>query len=237
MIDKVMNAHPKYQRKQGQTKAFTLIELLVVISIIALLAAMVTGMAGLATRKMRDYRVQTEMQKLITAIENYKLQVGYYPPDNPDTNKFKATADQWERLGRNPLFYELSGCIFSNTSPVSGTFRVLAKSETVTPADLKAQLGVDGVVNSARRLRDVPFRQFTFKSSEYKDLDVKGVSVLAVPVPGLPEEMLPDAIGKKVINPWRYDSSSTNRHNPGGFDLSAKYMIGRTNKEVGNWKN
>ncbi len=218
-------------------KAFTLLELLVVISIIGLLASLVTGMSGLASRKMRDYRVQTELQKLITAIENYKLQVGYYPPDNP-TIYGAQNSTNWQRLGRNALLYELSGCIFSNTGPSDATFRILTKSETVTPTQLKTTLGAEGVVNSARRLRDVPFRQFSFKSSEYKEIkDSGGVSILAVPVEGLLSEMLVDVNSKTTINPWRYDSSSTNRHNPGGFDISAKYMVGRTNKEVGNWKN
>src|SRR5205085_8264204 len=99
--------------------AFTLIELLVVISIIGILAALIIPLSGIATTKMRISRTSAELNQLVTAIEGYKLETGSYPPDNTNLvlnttspNLYRTTA------GLNPLFYELTGAVFTN-----GVFR------------------------------------------------------------------------------------------------------------------
>ena len=84
------------------TSAFTLIELLVVIAIIGVLASLTVGLSSVASRKSKESRVRGELDKLATAIDNYKAALGTYPPDNP--------GKPW----LNQLFYELSGTIYTN---------------------------------------------------------------------------------------------------------------------------
>ncbi|MCX6881855.1 MAG: prepilin-type N-terminal cleavage/methylation domain-containing protein [Verrucomicrobia bacterium] len=88
-------------RVAGKQAAFTLIELLVVITIIGVLAGLVVGMSGLASRKMRDMRVNAELQNLVAGIESYKLQTGFYPPDNSRTDYAGSAAEQeWARTAQ-----------------------------------------------------------------------------------------------------------------------------------------
>jgi len=61
--------------------AFTLVELLVVIAIIGILAALLLAAVGPATRRARAARMQAEMTQFDTAIEDYKNNVGSYPPN------------------------------------------------------------------------------------------------------------------------------------------------------------
>ena len=225
-------------RKQA---AFTLIELLVVITIIGVLAGLVVGMSGLASRKMRDMRVNAELQNLVAGIESYKLQTGFYPPDNSRTDYAGSPAEQeWARTAQNTLFYELSGATFDGAKK---TFTTLNHSESVSVLDL-GYFGASTIANSGRDRKDVPFRSFTLKGSQSKEVwlaskpDVD-LDLLVVPVPG--PKMI-DAVNEKKqkvpnsINPWHYDSSSTNRHNPNGFDLWAEYLAGGKTNLVGNWK-
>ena len=60
--------------------AFTLIELLIVVSIIAILAGLTLSTLGYVNRKSAESRARTEVVALSSAIENYKLDVGSYPP-------------------------------------------------------------------------------------------------------------------------------------------------------------
>ncbi len=225
-------------RKQS---AFTLIELLVVITIIGVLAGLVVGMAGFASRKMRDMRVNAELQNLVAGIENYKLQTGFYPPDNSRTDYPGTPAEQeWARTAQNTLFYELSGATFDG---ITKSFTTLNQSESIPALDL-SYFGASTIANSARKRSDVPFRSFMFKAAQYKEVWLAGkpdadLELLVVPVPG--PKMI-DGINEKKqqapksINPWHYDSSSTNRHNPNGFDLWAEYLVSGKTNVVGNWK-
>ena len=94
-------------------EAFTLIELLTVISIIAVLAAMLTGLSSVATSKMRTHRINGELQQLVTAIEGYKGEIGYYPPDNQNVVPSTPAADLL-RAQFNPLYFELTGASYDN---------------------------------------------------------------------------------------------------------------------------
>src|SRR5437867_595831 len=75
----------------SRRNAFTLIELLVVIAIIAVLASLIVGLAGLAGRKSKEAQVRAQMNGLITAIDRYKSEFGYYPPDNVLSSTALAT--------------------------------------------------------------------------------------------------------------------------------------------------
>jgi general secretion pathway protein G len=63
-------------------RAFTLVELLIVIVIIALLAGMVSFGVMAASRAARSAAIAMEMNQIAMALENYKREVGEYPPDN-----------------------------------------------------------------------------------------------------------------------------------------------------------
>jgi prepilin-type N-terminal cleavage/methylation domain-containing protein len=220
--------------------AFTLIELLVVISIIGILAALVIPLSGIATTKMRLSRTQAELNNYVTAIETYKLEVGFYPPDNGKLKGFSTNGaanftEYRNLLALNPLFYELVGCVFTNQQ-----FYAVAGDEIVRPDELKSVFNVTGIQNSQRHRADVPFKGFRAKPSMYAELGAKyskhpgaDVEILAAPVPG---PLLLDGKTKK-INPWFYDSSTTNRHNRTSYDLWAEITAGGRTHIIGNWKN
>ncbi|MCU0788173.1 MAG: type II secretion system GspH family protein, partial [Verrucomicrobia bacterium] len=62
--------------------AFTLIELLVVISIIAILAGILLPAAMGVKNKAALKRVEGELGRVEQAIATYKIDKGFYPPDN-----------------------------------------------------------------------------------------------------------------------------------------------------------
>src|SRR5690606_37084020 len=142
-------------------------------------------------------------------------------PDNPelrkvttDTNSYVATA------ALNSLFYELTGAIFTNRE-----FRTLVGQQTVKPAALESVFNVSGIQNSARNRHDIPYKGFSIKAGQHAELNRSvyptggdRIEVLRVPVPG---RFQLEGEGNTKINPWFYDSSTTNRHNKAGFDLWA----------------
>lgn len=213
--------------------AFTLIELLVVIAIMGGLAALVVGLSGVSSRKLRESRVRAELTSLVSAIENYKSRTGSYPPDNTNNPTL------------NPLFYELTGCIFTNAlpSPASGAgFMTLGSWESISAATYKSVFKVSGVQNSARDPANVPFTRFVPKPKQYAEIDATDdIEILVVPFPGPVDRMIQgkrqgDAKGPVMLNPWRYDASSTNRHNRNTYDLWAEVQLGKNTVTIGNWK-
>jgi prepilin-type N-terminal cleavage/methylation domain-containing protein len=221
--------------------AFTLVELLVVIAIIALLAAMVVPLAKVATTKMRLARVNAELNRYVTAIETYKLEAGEYPPDNGTLKTYQTSNPAWKKAAAyNPLFYELSGAVFTNRAG-QNVFLVIDSAEEITPINLKNYFGVDGIRNSARDRHDRPFKGFSFREAEHRATKVEGVELLEVPVPSVQSQMLVGKIrnnpaATNAFNPWYYDSSTTNRHNKKSFDLWAEILIGKEVHVIGNWK-
>src|ERR1041384_646935 len=77
--------------------AFTLIEMLVVISIIGILAALIIGVMPAVNEKQIRSKVSAEREAVESAIERYKLDKGFYPPDNTLFTNFPS------------LYYELQG--------------------------------------------------------------------------------------------------------------------------------
>ena len=90
----------------ARQNAFTLIELLVVIAIIAVLASLIVGLAGLAGRKSKEAQVRAQLNGFITAIERYKSEFGYYPPDN--FWQHRVAANKREPRHTTEVFYELT---------------------------------------------------------------------------------------------------------------------------------
>jgi prepilin-type N-terminal cleavage/methylation domain-containing protein len=213
--------------------AFTLIELLVVIAIIGILAALIVPLSGVATAKMRMARVSTELNQYVTAIENYKLETGSYPPDNGDLRSVAAIPIAYKtNAAYSTLYYELTGTVFTN-----GTYRTLATGDAVSPTAINAVFHVSGIQNAARNKHDLAYKGFSIRAGQHAALNVSGstVEILNVPVPG-PYEIA--GKNNKRINPWFYDSSTTNRHNRSGFDLWAEIIVGNKQTNIiGNWKN
>ena len=65
-------------RAAGHRSAFTLIELLVVVAIIAILVGMVVGISGYASRKSAIAKALSDMERIKSALEEYRLTKGGY---------------------------------------------------------------------------------------------------------------------------------------------------------------
>lgn len=116
--------------------AFTLIELLAVITIIIILASLVvSGMAYVQQRQSRE-RARVQIERLSTALEAYKAEMGLYP----------LTTNSADGLGNSanslyiPLFYEGFDYKRQASPPAvwekpSGT-GTIAKSTSIYLADL-----------------------------------------------------------------------------------------------------
>ena len=65
--------------KQQQRSAFTLIELLTVVSIIGILVGMFSVAGVMARRAYLKSNARTELQEISTALQEFKLNKGYFP--------------------------------------------------------------------------------------------------------------------------------------------------------------
>ncbi len=218
---------------------FTLIELLVVISIIGILASLVLSVSGAVSRKARESRIRSEMNRLVTLIDNYKARLGTYPPSN-ERLVVSPPATRAQLAGLNQLYYELSGTVFK-----VDTFIPIGREAQagLGAAQITSIFGVDGFANSARNPRDVRVST-AFKPSERKMVK-EGASVfesLAVPLAVASGDRVPPSVllltaadGTKVY-PWFYDPSSTNRFNAETYDLWAEVVIGKNITRISNWE-
>jgi prepilin-type N-terminal cleavage/methylation domain-containing protein len=194
---------------------FTLIELLVVIAIIGILAALITGLSKSAADKRKKARVIGELAKLQTVIDDYESKMGSYPPDNGNLVNEDATRPS---SATNQLYYELAGATF-NGNDASPQFTT-PRGDVISGAEVKTYFKRDGIANSLS-----PKSYYTANENERKPI-AGNVQVLVVPVDFTPGQ----------INPWHYDSSSANRHNPDSYDLWAQIIIGGQTNIIGNWK-
>jgi len=211
------------------TRAFSLMELLVVIGIIAVLAAMIFPVTGAIKANAARSRAKTELKFIASAIENYKQQLGHYPPDNPgDTNHWVSQ-----------LYYELSGTMLSNNVyyPPSGQGAIAVG---ILPTFLDGT-AVTGFVNTSRGTDDDRGSARNFltglKPTHYLLVTHEGAQgmVLGMPLPGPADQMLPSPDGTQAINPWRYRISGPYLKNQEGYDLWIDLVIkGKTNR-VSNW--
>ena len=230
----MMTHHPG-DRTSASTAAFSLIELLTVISIIGLLMALGVGMAGVASRKGKEASIRAERDGLVTAIESYHVDFNQYPPDN---NNGQTNVNP----GLNQLFYELSGSYSTNQGRL---YQPADRSGAVASTALTAAFRTQGIVNSAvaperpktylNNLKPSQHVLLTLNDGSIVDVlrvsavDWPKASVALSPLNGL---VSPALLG---INPWQYVSTKPT-NNPSGFDLWAELPWGKTNRNIGNWK-
>jgi prepilin-type N-terminal cleavage/methylation domain-containing protein len=201
--------------------AFTLIELLVVMAVIAVLAAMIFPAAAIVKRKSAEKRVQTQLQSIASAIENYKENIKVYPPENPDN------------AALNQLFYELSG-----VSNIGGTtYRTGGGVQLINPAGVFGP-GVAGFVNITRGSGDeVQAAQNVIgniRPTQYLEVNLPGGVATLLGIPEVGPLQFTNSASLRTLNPFRYRSTSAT-NNVGRFDLWVDVIIsGKTNR-FSNW--
>lgn len=221
--------------RKWQEPGFTLVELLTVIAIIGALAGLLVGLAPRASRKMKESRIQAELAQLVTAIDSYKAELGYYPPDNP-----VVTAGV-TNYAVNQLFYELTGTVVTNAhNPVLARYTALNGLSTLGSIQIATLFHTPGFVNTTEDPKAVKNFLRSIRQSQYKEVSIGNPPQLAlllvVPV-DLPRGVRAAPSLPPQVNPWRYNSSAP-VHNAGRYDLWAEVSFGnRTNTVVfGNWK-
>jgi prepilin-type N-terminal cleavage/methylation domain-containing protein len=201
--------------------AFTLIEVLVVVSIIAILMGLILGAAGYAMSRARRSRVETERETLITVIQSYKADKGFYPQDNPNN------------YGMSPLFYELTGTTVTTNGnpPVPASYFSSTSGDTLTVANVTSIFGVGGFVNSSPDSSQVKnYFAAANKTARTGRLNT-GVTIFGVVIQGPNQLTMTNGL---TISPWYYNSSNPT-NNPGSYDLWMDvYYSGKTNR-ISNW--
>ena len=210
-------------RSTPGSSAFTLIEMLVVISIIGILAALIIPTARIVSEKKTRSTVEAELHQLEVPIESYKSKLGFFPPDNTNNP------------AQPPLYYELGGAVSDRNSTV---FRPLAGGAPINSSTMRTNFSLASFMNSAPSEDDVKNFHPHIKANQAATNSV-GVIFFIVPAQGPSNPKNPYQIisGKPAgLNTWRYDASSTNRHNLEGYDLWAEIVIGGKTNIIGNWK-
>ena len=205
--------------------AFTLIEMLVVISVIGVLAALLFPAAAAIKKNATLKRAKAELSQLETGIENYKLKLGFYPPDNPG------------RPAENQLYFELLGTVQNGgrieTLDGSGkilTIQVLSIFGRIAFSNLGARKGAEEGLIAEN------FLPATLKTSQLGELlpASPGVKVFVGPV-AWPDNLLPWPTSVKGLNPWRYVSSNPT-NNTKSYDLWIDLVISGKTHRISNWR-
>jgi general secretion pathway protein G len=93
---------------------FTLIELLVVVAIIALLAGLVIATVGSVQKSSARNKAQAEVEAISRAIENYKLEIGSYPPETPPTALYNELTGNGT-INRSKVYFEPPKSMVTNS--------------------------------------------------------------------------------------------------------------------------
>lgn len=221
-------------------RGFSLIELLTVISIIGILAAIGAGLAGVASRKNKESATKAGLQKLMTAIEDYRYDFNQYPPDN----FLKGPSMSVVNAAVNPLYYELSGTISSQ----QGRFYQLTDHEEVlSAAQIQNLFHRRGFLNSAEAPDKPKSYLKDLRNRDLGEVEIAGighVDLLLAPVdwPLKNAQLKSSAPLQGVVfsdqelrmNPWHYVSTNPT-NNLNSFDLWADVWIGKERKIISNF--
>ena len=214
-----MNKRVQNARKLSSTGAFTLVELLVVIAIMGIVAAMVIGLAAAANTGERRKRVTAQRDQLVTAIEAYKKEHGFYPPDNTNDCRYP------------PLYYELKGATFDpSTKTYSGSFpNILAVNYALAfkRSGIANSKPKDAELDGDTKATD---HSVGLHSQQATNITVNGVDARFFTV-GI--EATPGADFR--LNTWRYVSTNPTNNGIGNFDLWAEIVIKGKTEIIGNW--
>lgn len=217
-------------------KAFTLIELLVVIAIIGILAALLFPVGAKIKSNATIKRVKTEVDFVAAAVERYKAEFGHNPPDNANL----LPLNDPKRYALNQLFYELIG-VKVVTVGANKIFQTEAGANGIDANNIPNffQSTVTGFVNAssgsgdeARKSKDCIVG---IKPGQYLEIQNNGVTGAVLGTSVLGPLMLTNTVNEKVINPFRYDASSTNRNNAKGFDVWVDIIVGGKTNRISNW--
>ncbi len=212
------------RRQNKFCRGFTLVELILVIAIIGVLAALIGSAISPGAHTPKISVAQAELAQMESAIQEYKTQLGMYPPDNPDDPAV------------NPLWFELLGTTNNGLRYVT-----LDASGQISLMDINAKFNRQGFANSAIRAHatDESGAPMSFlnnlRDSQIGVLDSARplIKILVCSVK-LPEGSSSAPFPGTTLNPWRYVSSHPT-NNTGSYDLWVDVVIGTKTYRISNW--
>jgi prepilin-type N-terminal cleavage/methylation domain-containing protein len=209
--------------------AFTLIEMLVVITIMAIVAAIVVSSGQSASIAKKKTQVKAELNRIATLIDNYQAKLNSFPPDNGLLVANTVNYSVYDAMAAtNPLIYELIGATNTNSSMV--VFNSINSANALPTSEYEAIFNRGGIAN-ADNVEPHNFFQPGPSTKEYSYYASNAAPIVANPfICGLvvPAESTNHLPVSGVVGPnfFRYDSSTTNRHNLASYDLWAEFTIG-----------
>lgn len=217
---------------QTHEAAFTLVEMLVVIAIIGILAGLTLSVLTRSRTAAAIKNVEAQLRQIESGIASYHASLNFYPPDNTNASAIPYDASNRHFRGvTNQLYYELMGTVL-----VNGEFETVNKAEKISPANIQRFFQAEGIANSSAEAADAKQPFLVLKPNQFAEISsTPDVEVLIAPGDWKGPDTEAPVPGKKM-NPWRYDSSSTNRHNPNSYDLWAEFYSGNKRVIRGNWK-
>jgi len=243
------NMNLRQQRNRVFDKAFTLIELLAVIAIIGIITGMIVQLAPAVNQRKKRERVDVEKNNLMALIDNYKAKFGHYPPDNPNLTlpaNLPLTPQAYDKYTQvNTLLYELAGG--SNNTSLSGPpgqLFIAFNGSNFNQSEISGAFGVQGILNADQEMQ-VIYKPLPAPSA-YQNYpswlvgQFTKVQGLTVPVDMVQINDPKNASSLSTptsANFWHYDASSTNRHNPNGYDLWAEFVLAKTKTGWAYWTN
>jgi len=187
--------------------------------------ALIISAAGPSSVKAKIDVARAELGQMESAINDYHVDLGSFPPDNPNTPVV------------NPLYFELLG-----TTNDGNTYVTLDTSGQISnlSGDINSTFGRQGFANTGRQAHSGDERGAPM--SFLKQLQAKQIGA----IPNKPGTKIlvcsvewPDAgstapISGTTLNPWRYVSTRPT-NNPGSFDLWVDLVLGNKTYRVNNW--
>ena len=196
--------------------AFTLVELLVVITIIGILAALLLAAAAGAMGTAKQTRIRAEMEQFNAALEDYKNNIGSYPPNaqtdaiavNSHLDNDKVLADFRRHLKK----------VAPSHREKDSLLRAIVG--LTTPADSTAPTPLQGGMNAAEAI--------VFWLGGFSDDPKYPLTGVGGPSYALDGTNLPNEIDPIENRNWRLDIKIPQlgpRDNDGFFDVSDTRFI------------